>query len=162
MKRSSTIVMLIAGVAAIALVAAGCSTGTASAKTPPYAAQNQQFQIAAVPLLVHEDAGAYDYLQKAFAKNGLLDGHEIWGFSQTHLVVYQYDSVDVSLLNVGDDPHTFTIDELGVNVQMKPQSTTKADFVALKVGTYKFFCSIPEHAPWMSGTITVLPDSVAH
>ena len=162
MKSSKKMMILAAGLGLVALLASSCATGTAAAKTPPYTAQNQQFQIAAVPLLVHEAAGQYDYLQKAFAKHGLLDGHEIWGFSQTHLVVYQYDSVDVSLLNVGDDPHTFTINELAVNVQMRPQSSTKADFVALKVGTYKFFCSIAEHAPWMSGTITVLPDAVAH
>ena len=161
MMRSRKTLILITGLAAAALLGSACSTA-ASAKTPTYYPQNQQFSVAAVPLLVHEDQGAYDYLQKAFAKHGLLDGHEIWGFSQSHLFVYQYDAVDVNLLNVGDDPHTFTITELGVNVEMKPQSQVKADFVASKVGTYRFFCSIAEHAPWMSGTITVLPDSAAH
>ena len=161
MNISKKLLMLAAGLGLVALVGTSCATGTAVAQGPKYSPQSRQFQIAAVPQLVHEQSGTFDFLQKAFAKHGLLDGHEIWGFSQSNLVVYQWDPVDVNLLNVGDDPHTFTITELGVNAELKPNAQSKADFVASKVGTFRFFCSIPEHAPWMSGTITVLPDSAA-
>ena len=161
MNRTKKVLALIAGLGMVALLATSCATGSASAAATHYTPQGRQYSIAAVPLLVHEQTGMYDYLQKAFAKHGLLDGKEIWGFSQSDLTVYQWDPVDITLLNPGDDPHTFTITELGVNVPMGAQAQASAKFVATKVGTFKFFCAMPEHMPYMSGTITVLPDSAA-
>ena len=123
--------------------------------------QHYDYSIAAVPQLVHEQTSTFDFLNRAFAKHGLLDGKEVWGWSNTHITVYQGDSITANLLNPGDDPHTFTITELAVNKVLNAASSTSVSFSAYKIGTFKFFCSIPEHYPYMSGTITVLPDSAA-
>src|ERR1044072_3506383 len=150
-----------AGLGLIAFAGTGCAVKSAHATTPAYTQQHFDYSIVAVPQLVHEQTGAFDYLNRAFARHGVLDGKEVWGWSQDHITIYQGDSVTVHLLNPGDDPHTFTITELAVNGQLKPASSTSVSFSAYKVGTFKFFCSIPEHYPYMSGTITVLPDSAS-
>jgi len=161
MNRMKKVLALVAGLGLVAILGTSCATGTASADATHYTPQGRDFSIAAVPLLVHEQASQYDFLKKAFASKGLLDGKEVWGFSQSSLVVYQWDAVDVTLVNPGNDPHTFTITELNVNVPMPAQTQTSAKFVAMKVGTFKFFCAEAEHSPYMAGTITVLPDSAA-
>jgi len=151
----------IAGLGLVAFLGTSCATKAAQAGPPPYQQQHFDYTIAAVPQLVHEQTGTFDFLNKAFAKHGLLDGKEVWGWSQNHMTVYQGDSVTANLLNPGDDPHTFTITELAVNKVLNPGASTSVTFSAYKVGTFKFFCSVPEHFPYMTGTITVLPDSAA-
>jgi heme/copper-type cytochrome/quinol oxidase subunit 2 len=150
-----------AGLGMVAFVGTSCAVKTAQAAAPPYVQQHFDYSIVAVPLLVHEQTSTFDYLNRAFAKRGLLEGKEVWGWSNNHITIYQGDSVTANLLNPGDDPHTFTITELAVNKELAPGSNTSVTFSAYKIGTFKFFCSIPEHYPYMSGTITVLPDSTA-
>ena len=150
-----------AGLGLVAFVGTSCATKAAQAGAAPYTQQHFDYSIVAVPQLVHEQTSTFDYLNHAFAKHGLLDGKEVWGWSMDHITVYQGDSITASLLNPGDDEHTFTITELAVNKVLAPQANTSVTFSAYKVGTFKFFCSIPEHYPYMTGTITVLPDSAA-
>lgn len=161
MSIKRTLMIAATGLSLVAFVGTSCSTKTAEATTPPYTQQHFEYSIVAVPLLVHEQTSTFDYLDKAFAKHGLLDGKEVWGWSLNHITVYQGDSVTANLLNPGDDPHTFTITELDVNKVLNPAASTSLTFSAYKVGTFKFFCTVPEHAPYMTGTITVLPDSAA-
>ncbi len=64
---------------------------------------------------------------------------------------------------VNADPmlHDFTIEELGVKVDVPANETETVSFEA-KPGTYTFICSIPGHREsGMEGTITVLP-GMAH
>ena len=159
MNRSRIMVGVVAGLAILALGAAGCAQGTAHASGPRYQEQQRNYTITAVPLLVHEQAGMFDYLKGAFAKGGMLADKEVWGFSPSSLTVYQWDTVNISLVNPGDDEHTFTIEELGVNTDMKGGATSRVSFTANKVGTFAFVCTMMEHAPYMWGTLTVLPDS---
>ena len=52
--------------------------------------------------------------------------------------------------------HTFTIDEIGVNVENPASRTSLAAFNADKPGTYSFYCAIPGHREGgMEGKITV-------
>jgi len=148
-------------VAAAVLVATGvaCATKTSEASGPTYQPQTRTYAIAAVPLLVHEEQATFDWLKPAFAKKGLLADKEVWGFSLSHITVYQGDNVDVTIVNPGDDPHTFTISELAVNTPIKGNGQAHTSFIAEKVGTFRFYCTIPEHYPYMSGEITVLPAS---
>jgi plastocyanin len=150
--------VLVAGCAATAANAAQSSQAAAQTAYQP---QTRTFTVTSVPLAVHEMQGSMDFLQKDFAKGGILDGKEVYGFYPSDLIVYQGDTVNLTLVNPEDDPHTFTITELGVNVEMKAQSTTKASFVASKAGTYQFICAEPEHMPYMWGQLVVLPDSLA-
>src|SRR5438093_620529 len=63
--------------------AASVSTATATSST--YKPVTRTFIVTTVPLLVHEQTGQFDYLGQDFAKGGLLDGKEVWGFSPSTL-----------------------------------------------------------------------------
>ncbi len=156
----------------LTILAAGCTATAANAAQngqsaatvathSAYQPQTRTFTITAVPLVVHEMQDSEDYLKADFAKGGLLDGKEVYGFYPSDLVVYQGDTVNLTLVNPEDDPHTFTIAPLNINVEMKGQSTAHASFVASQPGTYEFVCAEPEHAPYMWGQLVVLPDSLA-
>ena len=77
------------------------------------------------------------------------------------LTVYAGDTVHVTVVNPGDDPHTFTIAQMGFSISVDGQSQVEGSFVVPSAGLYKFFCSIPEHSPYMWGNLVVLPDSAA-
>ncbi len=156
----------------LTLLAAGCAAMTTSAEQntqssatvaahTAYKPQTRTFTITAVPMVVHEMQDSEDYLKADFAKGGLLDGKEVYGFYPSDLVVYQGDTVNLTLVNPADDPHTFTIAPLNINVEMKGQSAAHTSFVASQPGTYEFICDEPEHAPYMWGQLVVLPDSLA-
>ena len=159
MSKAKRITMGLAAAALLIGTGAACAQGPAVAAGPNYKPQTRAYSIAAVPLLVHEESTTFDWLKPAFAKKGLLDGKEVWGFSLSHITVYQGDNVDVTIVNPGDDPHTFTISDLGVNTAIKGNGQAHTSFIAEKVGTFRYYCTIAEHYPYMSGEITVLPAS---
>jgi len=167
--RALILLMAVALVVVVAFDAISHQTATAVVTGPQtrtvvstYKPQTRQLVVTAVPLLVHEETGLYpDYLKKDFAKGGLLEKGEVWGFSPNNLTVYEGDTVQVTVVNPGGDPHTFTIAELNFNIDVPAISTVKGSFVVPKVGLFKFFCAIPEHSPYMWGGLVVLPDSAA-
>ncbi len=65
--------------------------------------------------------------------------------------------VTVTYTNVGQYPHDFVIDELGVQSQViKAGETGTFSFTPTKAGTFSFYCSLPNHLErGMEGTITV-------
>lgn len=59
------------------------------------------------------------------------------------------------LPNEGVTPHNFSIDELGVDVDIAPGETQEAA-VNAPAGTYEYYCNVPGHKPaGMVGTLTV-------
>lgn len=60
--------------------------------------------------------------------------------------------VSVHVTNRDDTRHTFTIDELGVDLNVPPNSNQRVSFVA-EPGTYKFYCR--PHTPGMEGELVV-------
>lgn len=60
-------------------------------------------------------------------------------------------SVHFEVTNEDQAPHTFTIDDAGVDIQLDAGSTGEAD-ADLEAGEYEFRCTIH---PAMTGTITV-------
>lgn len=61
-------------------------------------------------------------------------------------------TVAVHVTNNDSTRHTFTIDELGVDLNLPPNSTQRVSFTA-DPGTYRFYC-VP-HTPGMEGELTV-------
>ncbi len=63
--------------------------------------------------------------------------------------------LEVTLLEKGSAPHTFTVKDLNFEVKVgdKSQATGTMQLEAGK--TYEFHCSIPGHAATMHGTIVV-------
>ena len=77
-----------------------------------------------------------------------------WKFSESELFV-EGETVTITLANEDVAPHTFTIDELGVNLVVAPKSTQQITFNA-PAGTYHFYCAAPGHlAVGMEGTLTL-------
>jgi plastocyanin len=167
--RKGWVLGAVAGVVALVLV--GCQSATnvsqaapaPAATTAAYHPQSRDFVVTTVPLLVHEQATTFGFLQEDFAKGGLLDGKEVYGFYPSTLVVYAGDTVRLTVVNPEDDPHTFTISSpvLSVNIEVKGQATASGSFVASQPGIYTFLCAEPEHAPYMWGQLIVLPASDA-
>ncbi|WRQ72928.1 MAG: cupredoxin domain-containing protein [Methanosarcinales archaeon Met12] len=61
-------------------------------------------------------------------------------FNPNSITVKKGESVRISFTNVGI--HTFTIDELGVDVPLRGSSPV-VEFVPTKTGTFQFYCAIP-------------------
>jgi len=72
-------------------------------------------------------------------------------FKPTSLTVKQNQKVTINFKNAGF--HTFTIDDLGVNVDLQ-SSSNSVTFTPTKKGTFTFVCKVPGHGS-MKGTITV-------
>ena len=52
--------------------------------------------------------------------------------------------------------HTFTVDELGVNVRLSPVQITQVEFMPDRKGTFNFYCATPGHKEkGMLGTLRV-------
>lgn len=63
--------------------------------------------------------------------------------------------VNIDFSNPTFLPHTFTIDELHVDIELNPNSSQRLSFRA-PPGEYSFYCSIPGHTEaGMVGTLTV-------
>ncbi len=111
-------------------------------------------------MLVHEQTKTFGYLNRDF-KGGVLNGKEVWAFNPSSLTVYQGDTVDIKVVNPSGDAHTFTLADLGFNLDVKAQGKASGSFVASKVGVFRFACEVPEHMPFMWGQLVVLPDGSA-
>ena len=73
----------------------------------------------------------------------------------------QGDTLHIDLYNPSSDPHTWSIPDLKVNVNIGAPAKTVVSFVASKVGVFTFSCEVGEHFPFMSGELLVLPASAA-
>lgn len=78
-----------------------------------------------------------------------------YGYSPKEITVKLGGTVKLRLAS-DDSPHTFTIDELGVDKQFTYGKDTDLEFIASKKGTFQFYCAVPGHKDnGMTGTITV-------
>ena len=63
--------------------------------------------------------------------------------------------VTVSLPNEGVTLHNFSIDELGISVDIAPGATEET-VINAPAGEYEYYCNVPGHKPaGMLGTLTV-------
>lgn len=78
-----------------------------------------------------------------------------YGFSPKTITVKQGEIVKLILVS-DDSPHTFTIDELGVNRQFTYGKDGTVTFTADKKGTFQFYCAVSGHKEsGMVGTLIV-------
>ena len=108
-----------------------------------------------VPLLVREAQTVYPFLKPAFAKGGVLDGKEVYGFSPSTITVVEGDTIHLTLINPEDDLHSFVLPDFAV--ALPGGETTEATYVARHPGLFRILCSVPSHLPMMSGQLVVLP-----
>ena len=63
--------------------------------------------------------------------------------------------VTVRLPNEGAAPHNFSIDELGISIDIAPGATEET-VINAPAGTYEYYCDVPGHKQaGMVGTLTV-------
>jgi plastocyanin len=76
-------------------------------------------------------------------------------FDPNALTIPADTDVAVTLTNDGVAPHNFSIDELGIDIDVDPGDQAVA-LINAPAGEYKFYCNVPGHeAAGMVGTLTV-------
>jgi len=64
-------------------------------------------------------------------------------FSPNSLTVAKGQQVKFNIQNTGF--HTFTIDELGVNISLSGSGNYTAEFTPTQSGTFEYYCAVPGH-----------------
>jgi uncharacterized cupredoxin-like copper-binding protein len=134
-----------------AAAATACEHGAARQIYHP---RSRDLTITTVPLLTKELDSTYRFLPQDFGRGGVLEGKEVYAFSPSSLTVIQGDTIHFTLINPEDDRHTFVLP--GLAVELRPQSTVIADYIARNAGVFEFVCDIPAHMPMMYGQLVVL------
>jgi plastocyanin len=76
-------------------------------------------------------------------------------FEPAELTIPADTDVPMSLPNAGAAPHNFSIDELGISVDIAPGATEET-VINAPAGEYEYYCNVPGHKPaGMLGTLTV-------
>ena len=76
-------------------------------------------------------------------------------FQPTTLTVAKGQTVKLTITS-RDTPHTFTIDELGINFAVGAGQTVTKEFTVEKAGIFTFYCAVAGHrSAGMVGTLTV-------
>ncbi len=80
--------------------------------------------------------------------------HDIF-FEPDELSIPADTEVTVRLPNEGVTPHNFSIDELGIDVDIAPGATEET-VINAPAGEYEYYCNVPGHKQaGMVGTLTV-------
>jgi len=147
----------LAVLAALALSATACERGGPTVAT--YHPRTRAVTITTVPLLVKEMQGSLPFLKADFAKGGVLDGQEVYGFSPSTITAYAGDTLRLTFVNPEDDEHSFVLPDL--YVKLPGQSVTTATYVTHAPGIHIARCAIPSHTRSMWATLVVLPPADA-
>ena len=76
-------------------------------------------------------------------------------FKPTELTIKANTPTTIEITNTGAAEHDFSIDELGIAVNLPPGATETVEINA-PAGTYQYYCNIPGHKEaGMVGTLTV-------
>ena len=133
---------------------AACTRLNPAASAAHYVPRVRELTVTTVPLLVREAQVVYPFLKPDFAKGGVLDGKEVYGFSPSTLTVVEGDTIHFTFVNPEDDLHSFTLPDFAV--ALPGQQITTATYVARHAGIYPIRCTISKHLPMMSGQLIVL------
>ena len=66
------------------------------------------------------------------------------GFEPSILAVTKGETVKLTVVS-RDTSHTFTIDELEINIDVGAGQTATKEFTVDKAGTFAFYCAVPGH-----------------
>ncbi|PWV36652.1 MAG: hypothetical protein DJ555_06140 [Desulfurococcaceae archaeon] len=81
-------------------------------------------------------------------------------FEPRTITISLNETIRFVLRNEGRVSHTFTIDELGINVGLAPGETKTVEITFNKTGSYTFYC-IPHKAIDMVGNLTIVMSAPA-
>ena len=148
-------------VTVLTTLSAGCTiTSHKNTTSASYQPRTRFMTVTTVPLLVREQERTFPFLRQDFAKQGVLDGMEVYGYSPSTLVAQVGDTLQLTFVNPEDDAHTFVIDssDLPFAVGLPPQKVTTATLIARRAGVFTFHCTYPAHQRSMRGELVVLDD----
>jgi uncharacterized cupredoxin-like copper-binding protein/mono/diheme cytochrome c family protein len=101
-----------------------------------------------------EEEAAPAPAEQAAAEPVEIVSHDIY-FEPKEVTIPANTDVTVSLPNAGAAPHNFSVDDLGISVDIAPGATEQV-VINAPPGTYEFYCNIPGHKEaGMVGTLTV-------
>ena len=102
-----------------------------------------------------ESATGADIPQATVAEDGVIQMRSgSFFFSPDAISAKVGQEVQIDITSSG--LHTFTIDELGVDVPTQDGVTTRVTFTPDKAGTYTYYCALPGHREGgQIGTLTV-------
>ncbi len=143
---------IVLGAAALA-VATACAPAHQAAQAA-YAPHARYVTVTTVALMVKEDAAVLPFLKQDFAKGGVLEGKEVYGFEPSTITVVAGDTIHFHFVNPEDDDHNFVLHDFFV--KLPGQHVVDTTYVAGVPGIYEFACAIPAHLPMMHGTLVVL------
>ena len=66
-----------------------------------------------------------------------------WQWSPDNIKVKAGDRVILRIYNEDGYDHGFALEVFGINKRLFPKRETIIDFVASKIGTFNFYCSVP-------------------
>ncbi len=139
--------------------AAGCTAARHAPARAAYTPHARYVTVTTVALMVKEDAGVLPFLKKDFAKGGVLEGKEVYGFEPSTITVEAGDTIHFNFINPEDDEHNFVLKNFFV--KLPGQTIVDTTYVARTPGIYDFACAIPAHLPMMHGQLVVLnPEAV--
>jgi len=135
--------------------AAPAASAAEPAATPAATATEQQ---AATPAGATTPAAAAATPASATAQGAAeaveVDARDIF-FEPKELSIPANTDVTVQLPNKGVTPHNFSIDELGISVDL-PVGASEEVVINAPAGTYEYYCNVPGHKEaGMIGTLTV-------
>jgi hypothetical protein len=82
-------------------------------------------------------------------------------FEPAELTISADTDVTISLPNAGAAPHNFSIDELGISVDIASGATEETT-ISAPAGTYEYYCNVPGHKQaGMVGTLIISKDAAA-
>ena len=76
-----------------------------------------------------------------------------FAFDQETLEGHATHTVDLTLVNEDDAAHTFTIDEMDVNVEAEGGAEAQTTFTPEELGTFEYYCKY--HPDTMKGKLTI-------
>ena len=119
---------------------------------PPASAQ----QAAPTPAAAASPGAGGEAGQVATSDQFTVESHDIF-FDPKEIEIPSGQDITILLPNLGASPHNFSIDELGISVDIAP-GETKEVTVNAPEGTYEYYCNIPGHKEaGMVGTLVARP-----
>ena len=84
-----------------------------------------------------------------------IEGKDNLTFTPNTITIKPGQRVELTLVNNGKLPHTFTVPDLNLEAQMPPGVTNKMTFTAPESGEYRFYSAVLSEFDTMTGKIVV-------
>ena len=146
MRILATLVIM----SAVALLAAACGGGAAPAQNAPTPTSPPVVAPTTAPAPVSTTAPTGDVEKVSLEDPG---GSGAYMFGPSEFTFSVGDTITLELTSEGEF-HTFTVDDLGIDVSVDAGQTETLTFTFDEAGTFDLIC-IPHEALGMVGTITV-------